>query len=74
MGTFLNQQTSITIYLLQTKENKLPFSVSVCSKQMEVAVCIFIQIRIYTLHIYTYIHVYMFIYTYIYMLPFQTEN
>ncbi len=32
----LSQQMSITIYLLPTKENKLP--VSVCSKQTEVAV------------------------------------
>ncbi len=27
-----------TVYCLPTKENKLPFSISVCSKQTEVAV------------------------------------
>jgi hypothetical protein len=32
----LKQQSSITVYRLPTKENKLPFSVSVCSKQTEV--------------------------------------
>jgi hypothetical protein len=32
----LKQQSSITIYNLPTKENKLQCSVSVCSKQMEV--------------------------------------
>jgi hypothetical protein len=36
MGTFAEQQTSITVYRLPTKENKLLFSVSVCSKQTEV--------------------------------------
>jgi hypothetical protein len=33
---FLKQQSSITIYHLPIKENKLPFSISVCSKQTEV--------------------------------------
>ncbi len=32
----LKQQLSITVYPLPTKENKLSFSVSVCSKQTEV--------------------------------------
>jgi hypothetical protein len=32
----LKQQSSITIYCLPTKKNKLPFSVSVGSKQTEV--------------------------------------
>jgi hypothetical protein len=32
----LKQQSSITVYRLPKKENKLPFSVSVCSKQTEV--------------------------------------
>jgi hypothetical protein len=32
----LTQQTSITVYRLPTKQNKLPFSLSICSKQMEV--------------------------------------
>ncbi len=33
----LEQQSSITIYRWPTKKNKLPFSISVCSKQTEVA-------------------------------------
>ncbi len=32
----LRQQSSITVYRLSAKENKLPFSVSVCSKQTPV--------------------------------------
>jgi hypothetical protein len=36
MGTFAGQQLLIIIYRLPTKENKLPFSVSVCNKQTEV--------------------------------------
>jgi hypothetical protein len=32
----LKQQSSITIYRLSTKENKLPFSVSIFRKEMEV--------------------------------------
>jgi hypothetical protein len=32
----LKQQKSMTVYCLLTKENRLPFSVSVCSKQTEV--------------------------------------
>jgi hypothetical protein len=32
----LRQQSSITVYCLPTKENKRPFSVSVCSKQTKV--------------------------------------
>ncbi len=34
----LKQQSSITVYRLPTKENKLSFSISVSSKQTEVAV------------------------------------
>jgi hypothetical protein len=33
MGTLLKKQSSITVYSLPTTENKLPLSVSVCSKQ-----------------------------------------
>jgi hypothetical protein len=36
MGTFTETAVAITLYLLPTKENKRPFSVSVCSKQTEV--------------------------------------
>jgi hypothetical protein len=37
----LKQQWSITDYRLLTKENKLLFSVSICSKQMVRVVCHF---------------------------------
>jgi hypothetical protein len=37
-GYVAETATSITVYRLPTKENKLPFSVSVCSIQAEVAV------------------------------------
>ncbi len=50
----LTQQTSFTVYLLPTKENKLAFSVSVCCKQTEV--CRFPYMYTYTftcLYIYT---------------------
>jgi hypothetical protein len=57
MGTFA---LSITVYLLPTKENKLPFSVSVCSKQTEVC-CFHFQLtakngsfRFLYIHIYIY--------------------
>jgi hypothetical protein len=33
MGTFAEKQSSTTAYHLLTKENKLPFSVSLCGKQ-----------------------------------------
>jgi hypothetical protein len=36
MGMFAEQQTTITVYRLPTKKNKIPFSVSICSKQTEV--------------------------------------
>jgi hypothetical protein len=32
----LKQQSSLTIYISLTKENNLPFSISVCSEQTEV--------------------------------------
>ncbi len=35
MTRLLKQQQSITVYRLLTKENKLPFSLSACSKQTE---------------------------------------
>jgi hypothetical protein len=38
MGTFAETKTSFIVYRLLTKEKKLPFSVSVCSKQTEVAI------------------------------------
>jgi hypothetical protein len=38
MGTFAETAKLFTVDRLPTKENKLPFSVSVCSKQTEVAV------------------------------------
>jgi hypothetical protein len=45
MGTFaetaINSNPSITVYCLLIKENKLPFSVSICSKQTEVVLSIF---------------------------------
>jgi hypothetical protein len=37
MGTFVETAIVDTICRLPTKENKLTFSVSVCSKQMEVS-------------------------------------
>jgi hypothetical protein len=57
-ANLLKEQTSITVYRLPTKENKLAFSVfrfqktkgglpfpfSVCSKQTEVAVSVYIYI------------------------------
>ncbi len=43
----LKQQTSFTVYHLPTEENKLPFSVSVCSKQTEVCRFRFLYIYIY---------------------------
>jgi hypothetical protein len=36
MGTFAEKESLITIYHLTIKENKRPFSVSVCSKQTEI--------------------------------------
>jgi hypothetical protein len=33
---FVNQQSLITVYSLPTKENLLPFPISICSKQTEV--------------------------------------
>jgi hypothetical protein len=36
MGTYTETAKLITVYRLPTKKNKLPFSVSVCFKQMEV--------------------------------------
>jgi hypothetical protein len=36
MGTFAEMLSSVTIYPLPTKENRRPFSLSVCRKQTEV--------------------------------------
>ncbi len=54
----LTQQTSFTVYLLPTKENKLAFSVSVCCKQTEV--CRFPYMNTYT---FTCTYIYIYIYT-----------
>jgi hypothetical protein len=37
----LKQQSSITVYRLQTKENKRPFSVSACSSKQKFAISVF---------------------------------
>jgi hypothetical protein len=55
----MKQQSSILVYRLQTKENKLPFSLSVCSKQTEVCRFHFpfaANIRKLSFSIYTYIY------------------
>jgi hypothetical protein len=36
MGTFAETTIDDTVYRLPTKENKLPFSVSICNKQTKV--------------------------------------
>ncbi len=76
----LKQESLITVYRLPTKENKLPFSVSVGSKQMEVVVfCQFCFPYIYIhnkngpictciyMHICIHIYMYFCIYMHIYM-------
>ncbi len=77
----LKQQTSITVYRLPTKENKLPFSVFVSS-----AFCIYRILYIlkrqhtYNKQIYIYrelmyIHMYIYLYFYLYICcHFQREN
>jgi hypothetical protein len=65
------QQTSITVYRLLTKENKLPFPLSIFSKNMLKWKHIFTYIYIY---MYIYMYIYIYPYIYIYMLLFQTEN
>jgi hypothetical protein len=52
MGTFAETAIVDLVYRLPTKKNKLPFSISVCSKQTEV--CRFRFLYIYT-HICKYI-------------------
>jgi hypothetical protein len=42
MGTFAETSSSIFVYCLPTKENKLPFSVSVFRKQMEICHLLFL--------------------------------
>jgi hypothetical protein len=41
MGTWLKQLSSITVYHLPTKENKLPFSVPFAANKRKVAVAVF---------------------------------
>jgi hypothetical protein len=69
----LTQQTSITVNLLPTKENKLLFG--------ETEVCFSVFRTFCFPYIYEYIEmavqyicIYMYMLIYIYMLPFQTEN
>ncbi len=73
----LKQQSSITLYFLPTKENKLPFSISVGNKQMEVFVVrqfCFPFMYIYTIYIYMYIYIYIYMYVCMYMLLFKIKN
>jgi hypothetical protein len=68
MGTF-----AIAVYCLLTKDNKLPFSVSVCSKQTGLAVFVYINIYMAknrTIYIYKCIDICKSIY----MLRFQMES
>jgi hypothetical protein len=68
MGTF--HETANVIYHLSSadKENKLPFSISVCSKQMEVPISVSSAFHVYTengvIYINTYICEYIYIYIY----------
>jgi hypothetical protein len=65
MGTFADTARLITVYRLPTKENKLPFSVFLCNKQMEVflfSVCnkqtevaVFRLFRFPLVHVYNYV-------------------
>jgi hypothetical protein len=67
----LKQQTSFTVYSLLTQEIKLPFSVSICSKQTEIFHFRFPYIYIYSIYrkrnyrYIVYIYKYVFIYMYI---------
>jgi hypothetical protein len=48
----LKQETWITVYCLPIKENKITCSISVCNKQMEVAVAVYIYMRETELYMY----------------------
>jgi hypothetical protein len=63
----LEQQTSITVYRLPTKENKLLFPVSICRKQTEVYCFRFPYIHVHTVHIYIHIYKYINVHTHIHI-------
>jgi hypothetical protein len=68
----LEQQTSTIVHRLPTLENKVPLSVSVCSKQTVVAVFFlfrFLYIQLYV-HVYIYTHIHTHIYTCIHTYTF----
>ncbi len=77
LARFLKQQLSIIIYSLSTKENKLLFSVSVCSKQTEVCLFSFVfaaNKRKLPFSISYVFYIYLCCCFNIHMLPFQMEN
>ncbi len=74
MGTFAETVTSITSILLPTKENKLSFSVSLCSKQTEIC-CFHFPFTAnkwkLPFSVSSVFRIYIQMYRHIYILPFQ---
>ncbi len=77
LARLLKQQLSIIIYSLSTKENKLLFSVSVCSKQTELCLFSFVfaaNKRKLPFSISSVYYIYLCGCFNIYILPFQMKN